>query len=471
MADSKYFLRQIAFFILLFSIFSPSSAHNKSTTTTTTTTTTPPSGCSCPCPCPSDSSPPSGSLPPPGSPPSSGSLPPSGSPPLSSGSPPPSGYPPLPSGSPPPSGYSPPSSSQFDFKSCFSRIFAFGDSYTDTGNAQLMGGFQPFISQIFSQFSSGQLPGYRLCNGRLVIDFLCDALSIPTLRPYADSSAEFSKGVNFAIAGSTTLSTDFFSQFISKGHSLMWNANPESCDTQINWFNKYIAEKGCKGINEEACRGEMANSLFWIGEMGGNDYARLYGSHVLHKLLITQAVGHVHKLLRVILDKGARFIVVQGLPPAGCLPLHLSFCPLKDRDQYGCSNIANSLIMAHNELLQAKLEELRRKYSNAMIIYADYWKAYQTILTNYKSYQFEQPFDVCCGAGGGPFNFELNSLCGSAGTSTCKDANKYINWDGIHLTEAMYKHVSDLFFHKDHCRPSFAELIMKKKQMMMGSST
>ncbi|KAF5443033.1 hypothetical protein F2P56_035627, partial [Juglans regia] len=251
------------------------------------------------------------SLPPSGSPPSPGSLPPSGSPPLPSDSSPPSGSPPLPSdssppsgslppsGSPPPSGNSPPSSSQFDFKNCFSRIFAFGDSYTDTGNAQLMGGFQPFISQLFSQFSSGQLPGYRLCNGRLVIDFLCDALSIPTLRPYADSSAEFSKGVNFAIAGSTTLSTDFFTQFINKGHSLMWNANPESCDTQLNWFNKYIAEKGCKGIHEEACRGEMANSLFWIGEMGGNDYARLYGSHVLHKLLITQAVGHVHKLLRV----------------------------------------------------------------------------------------------------------------------------------------------------------------------------
>lgn len=168
------------------------------------------------------------------------------------------------------------------------------------------------------------------------------------------------------------------------------------------------------------------------------------------------------------MEKGARFIVVQGLPPAGCLPVHMSFCPSNERDQFGCSQIANSLILAHNQLLQLKLDELRSRYSDAMIVYADYWKAYQTIFTNYRSYQFEQPFDACCGVGGGQYNFDLQNLCGSPGTSTCQDAGKYINWDGIHLTEAMHKHVSDLFFHQDYCQPSFAELIMKKKQMGSG---
>lgn len=229
MADSKYFLRQNAFFILFLFFFSPSFAHNHTASTTTY----------------------SDSVPPP-----------------------------------------------MDFGNCFSRVFAFGDSYTDTGNAQLMGFFKSFISQQTPYSSSGQLPGYRLCNGRLVIDYLCDSLSIPTLRPYADSSADFSRGVNFAISGSTALSTDFYSQS-RMGHSLMWKSIPEGCDTQIKWFIKFLAERGCRGIGEDACRGELANSLFWIGEMGGNDYARLYGSKVIHKIVVTQAVGHVHKLLRV----------------------------------------------------------------------------------------------------------------------------------------------------------------------------
>lgn len=155
--------------------------------------------------------------------------------------------------------------------------------------------------------------------------------------------------------------------------------------------------------------------------------------------------------------------MVQGLPPAGCLPVQVSSCPSNERDQFGCSAKVNSLIMAHNDLLQKKLEELRQRYHDCMIIYADYWSAYITIQSNYKQYQFEEPVKACCGAGEGPLNFDTNHLCGSTGSSTCKDSNKYINWDGVHFTEAMHQHLSDLFFNQNYCKPSFAELIKKKR--------
>lgn len=164
-----------------------------------------------------------------------------------------------------------------------------------------------------------------------------------------------------------------------------------------------------------------------------------------------------------MLDKGAKYVVVQGLPPAGCLPLHVSSCPSNERDQLGCSSSANAVIMAHNDLLQRKLDEIRNQYRDCTVIYADYWSAYQTILTNYKQYQFEEPFKACCGAGEGPLHFDPNRLCGSTGTATFKDSNKYINWDGVHFTEAMHQHLADLFFNQNYCKPSFAELIKKKK--------
>ncbi|KAE8023601.1 hypothetical protein FH972_009278 [Carpinus fangiana] len=357
-----------------------------------------------------------------------------------------------------------PQPSQTDYKGCFSKVYAFGDSYTDTGNAHFTNGFQSMYQQGTSSPPSGNLPGYRQCDGRLVIDYLCEYLSVPHLSAYKNSSAQFSGGANFAIAGSTALSSDFFTQS-RVGHSLMWKQNPESCQTQVDWFQQYLADYDCKGKDEAACEGEMANTLFWVGEMGGNDYARLYGSSstVHSRHLTRQAVRNVCGLVTRLLDNGAKYIVVQGLPPAGCLPVHVSSCPSNERDQFGCSARVNSLIMAHNDLLQRKLEGIRQRYHNCMIIYADYWSAYLTIQSNYKQYQFEEPVKACCGAGEGPLNFDTNHLCGSTGTSTCKDSKKYINWDGVHFTEAMHQHLSDLFFNQNYCKPSFAELIKKKR--------
>lgn len=193
-----------------------------------------------------------------------------------------------------------PQPSQADYKGCFSKVYAFGDSYTDTGNAHFTDGFQPMLQQGRSPPPSGNLPGYRQCDGRLVIDYLCEYLSVPHLSAYKNSSAQFSGGANFAIAGSTALSSDFFTQS-RLGHSLMWKQNPESYQTQIDWFQKYLADYDCKLKDEAACKGEMANTLFWVGEMGGNDYARLYGSSstVHSRHLTRQAVRNVCGLVRV----------------------------------------------------------------------------------------------------------------------------------------------------------------------------
>ena len=182
-----------------------------------------------------------------------------------------------------------------------------------SANAYYLGALKSFISDLFSQawspYSSSEssnLSGYRLSNGRLVIDFLCEALHIPHLSAYKDSSANFSGGANFAIAGSTALSNNLFGHF-NFGNPLMWKQNPESILTQLDWFDSFVGERECKGKDEDACKSELGKALFWIGEMGGNDYARLFassiGSAIVNNQFTEQAVDHICTLALVSINK------------------------------------------------------------------------------------------------------------------------------------------------------------------------
>ncbi|PSR84797.1 GDSL esterase/lipase [Actinidia chinensis var. chinensis] len=341
-------------------------------------------------------------------------------------------------------------------KGCFSKIYAFGDSYTDTGNPQVLARH--------TVFAKSNEPVNRLCDGSRVIDFVCEALSLPPLPPYKSTSSNFSLGVNFAIARSTALPMDYEDD-IGVSHPLMRKEASLNLQTQVEWFEKFLQEVDCKGRNVSACKAELGNVLFWIGAMGVNDYARAISSSVPLHGLTEMSIGSICKFIQTLLKSGAKYIVVQGLPPVGCLPLAMSSSPLHDRDKIGCAATANSAIMIHNEILQRKLANLKTKYPSSTILYADYWNAYLAILMNPKKYHFEEPFKACCGAGGGELNFNSDSLCGSKGTSTCNDPSKYINWDGIHLTEAMHQHVADLFLNQGFCRPSFDRMIENKSGM------
>ena len=173
---------------------------------------------------------------------------------------------------------------------------------------------------------------------------------------------------------------------------------------------------------------------------------------------------NIYVAIQTLIKTGAKHVVVQGLPPVGCLPVDVTSCPQNQRDKTGCSVIVNGAILIHNGILQTKLKILRRLHPDVTIVYADSWKAYFTIVNNPTKYKFQETHKTCCGFTGqqSDLNFNIQSICGSSGTSVCKDPSKYINWDGIHPTEAMNFQMTDQFFNQGCCQPPFQDIIKKK---------
>ncbi|KAL8224543.1 hypothetical protein R6Q57_020018 [Mikania cordata] len=345
------------------------------------------------------------------------------------------------------------------FKGQFSFVCAFGDSYTDTGNAQFLGSLNISFSGSYGSTTFGNSSN-RLSDGRLVIDFITDSLGLPVLPPYQQVLANFTSGVNFAIAGATTVANDLFSKL---ARAFLWKGTPLGIMTELDWYKKYQIEHLCKGLDQQACAEKMKTVLFWVGEIGINDFFRAVGSKIPLQSIAKSSVTYTSELIRTLIRKGAKYIVVQGLPPLGCLPLDISLTPISLRDRSGCSLIVNTAVILHNQILQAKLEMYRKLFPDVTIIYADSWKAYYAIVNNSQKYKIQEVQKSCCGTSikQDDMNFNIQTLCGSSGTSICKDPSQYISWDGIHPTESMNYHMTDQYINHGCCHPPFEELMKK----------
>ena len=138
----------------------------------------------------------------------------------------------------------------------------------------------------------------------------------------------------------------------------------------------------------------------------------------------------------------------------------------QDRDNLSCVASVNAQSLEHNQHLQEGLNRLLQRHQAAVIAYADYYAAHLAVMRNPAAYGFAERFKACCGAGGGDYNFEIFSTCGSPEVGTaCAQPGRYVNWDGVHMTEAMYKVVAGMFFRDGsgkYFRPAFGSLLARK---------
>eukprot|EP01018_Ginkgo_biloba_P007563 Gb_11097 [translate_table: standard] len=211
-----------------------------------------------------------------------------------------------------------------------------------------------------------------------------------------------------------------------------------------------------------------------MGEIGANDYI---DSTVFLKPLTQletftpRIIDTIHTALQTLIEAGARKILVQGIPPIGCSPAFLTLRPSSNRADYdanGCLKSYNQFSQNHNSLLQRTLQQLRDQHPEVALVYADYYAMALDILTNHTNYGFVDTAKACCGRGG-RYNFDMFSMCGVPGVPACPDSSKYTNWDGIHLTEATYKVVTQLLFNQSkYTQPPISSLIGNTCQVQSG---
>ena len=94
-------------------------------------------------------------------------------------------------------------------------------------------------------------------------------------------------GVNFAVAGATAIEHDFFAR-----NNLSIDVTPQSILTELVWFDDHLRRSN---------RSNAADALFWVGEIGANDYAYTVVARdtLPPKLVRTMAVQRVTTFVEV----------------------------------------------------------------------------------------------------------------------------------------------------------------------------
>lgn len=325
----------------------------------------------------------------------------------------------------------------------FQAIYQFGDSISDTGNLILEGpvGAASYAARLPYGETTFHRPTGRCSNGLLMIDYLATALQLPLLNPYLKRGVSFDHGVNFAVAGSTAIDSSFFT---ARGIRAPSSDSPLS--RQLYWFRTHLSSV-CHTSGD--CARILRRALFLVGEIGGNDYnyAFFQGKPIEEiRTYVPYVVGAIVNAVREVIRLGAVRIVVPGNFPVGCFPIYLSSFPSTNPlayDDKGCLSGLNEFASYHNSYLQQSLALLRQEFPHAVILYGDYYTAFQSVLRNpYLRFDQTALLRACCGTGG-LYNYDGSRMCGSPGVFACPNPHQHISWDGVHLTQEAYHHMSE----------------------------
>ncbi|XP_015699278.1 GDSL esterase/lipase At2g40250-like [Oryza brachyantha] len=312
-------------------------------------------------------------------------------------------------------------------------VFAFGDSTLDAGNNNGLVTAVRADHPPYGQDFPGGSPTGRFSDGKIMTDFLVEALGIKGLLPAYHSAsgaglsnADAATGVSFASGGS------------GLDDATATNAGVATFASQVADFSELVGRMGA------AKAGEVVNKSVFLVSAGTNDmimnYYLLPSKHTLdqyHALLI----GKLQFYIQSLYNLGARRILVAGLPPVGCLPLQMTLAALRQPPRpQGCIAEQNTAAERYNAKLRKMLTKFRSTSPGAKAVYADIYTPLKDMVDHPQKYGFAETGKGCCGTG----LLEMGPLCTDL-MPTCATPSQFMFWDSVHPTQATYKAVADHF--------------------------
>ncbi|KAE7999407.1 hypothetical protein FH972_003840 [Carpinus fangiana] len=341
----------------------------------------------------------------------------------------------------------------------FEAIFNFGDSNSDTGGfwAAFPAQSGPFGMTYFKR------PTGRASDGRLIIDFLAEALGLPFISPYLQSiGSDYRHGANYATLASTVLlpNTSLFVTGISPFSLAIQLNQMKEFKTKVDELHGSSDKTGSTKLPSPAIFGKSLYT-FYIGQ---NDFTSNLAAIGIGgvKQYLPQVVSQIAGTIKELYGLGGRAFLVLNLAPVGCYPSFLAGSS-SELDNFGCMVSYNNAVVEYNNMLKETLRQTREALPNASLIYVDTHSVLLELFHHPTSHGLQYGTKACCGYGGGAYNFDPNVYCGNSKVingktvtaAACNDPNNYVSWDGIHATEAANKIVSWAIINGSYFDPPF----------------
>ncbi|CAK8544881.1 unnamed protein product [Lathyrus sativus] len=339
----------------------------------------------------------------------------------------------------------------------FKAIFNFGDSNSDTGGffAAFPAETPPFGMTYFKK------PVGRASDGRLIIDFLAQAIGIPFLSPYLQSiGSDFKHGANYATLASTVL--------LPNNSLLFSGISPFFLAIQLNQMKQFVAKvKEADQKDTKLPSPDIFGKSLYTFYIGQNDFTSKLadiGTGGVEEFL-PQVVSQIASTIKELYNLGGRTFMVLNLAPVGCYPSFLVELPHNstDLDEFGCMVSYNNAVVDYNNMLKESLKQTRENLSDASVVYVDTYTVLLELFQHPSSHGLEYGTKACCGYGGGEYNFNPKVYCGDTKeidgkkvtATACDDPYKYVSWDGIHTTDAANKLITDAILNGSYFDPPF----------------
>lgn len=314
-------------------------------------------------------------------------------------------------------------------------VFVFGDSYGDTGNNDYI---PTFIKANFLPYGRdfvNHLPTGRVSNGKLMSDYFVELLHVKELLPpYLDPKLQYSDlitGVSFASAGTglDNLTSELLEVIP------VWK--------EINYFKEYKARL-IKLVGAERADKILRDAIFFF-VIGTNDFAFNYFTFPFRSLHYSVS-GYTDFLLQTyasyikdLYSLNARRIALINVPPLGCLPIERTLHFVEEKGE--CVDEINRAASGFNEGLSPMMEQLKSALPELKIVTLDYNGLILDFIQNPSKFGFEMTAKACCGTG----LIETGLLCNQLTPFTCSDADKYLFFDSVHLSQKAYEIIANKF--------------------------